>query len=251
VRSLAPHIPEVEALAIDRSLVLDPRQRYGTAADMGRALHATSLSGAMPRTISGSLARGSGAMPAPSNRAPAVAPTGAAAVIDPGALRVRPRDLQIALAGNTVLTKLDHRTTRLRNRTNARIQLAFDSDVPWLRPDPPAAVLEPRGKVDVSLAVVGKLPVGDHLGTLRIHGGGRTWSTQVRLRSRGADTIVRRNAGRALRRVAALCLVVGVIGTLLGAVGVQVMSGVTAWNLLVLGLVGSVVLGVLRAGKGP
>jgi hypothetical protein len=42
-----------------------------------------------------------------------------------------------------------------------------------------------------------------------------------------------------------------VIGTILGAVGVQIMAGATAWNLLVIGLVGSVLLGVLRAGKGP
>jgi hypothetical protein len=243
----------VVALAIDRSLVLDPRQRYGTAPDMRRALHATTLSGAMPRTVSGSLARGSGALPALAtmNQAPAAIGSGHAAVMDPRAIRVRPHEMQIALAGTTVLTKLDHRTVRLRNRTSARVQCTFDSDVPWLRPDPPVTILEPRGKVAVSLAIVGpKMPIGDHLGTLRIHGGGRTWSTQVRLRVRGADAIARRNAGQVLSRLAALCLAVGVVTTILGTVGIQVMPGATAWNLLVLGLVGSVLLGVLRAGKG-
>jgi hypothetical protein len=60
-----------------------------------------------------------------------------------------------------------------------------------------------------------------------------------------------RGALEPLSRVAALCFVVGALANLLGVLGMHVVAAQAAWDLLVAGLVGRIVLGVMRAGKGP
>jgi hypothetical protein len=168
------------------------------------------------------------------------------------ALRTRPADLQIVLAGSTLLTGLDDRTVRIRNRTRDRLQLTLDSDVTWLRTDPQAAVLEPRGKARISIGVnPQKLPLGPHSGQIRIRGGGQTWTVPVRLRVRGSDALMRHRLGLGLQRLAALCLVAGIVATILSATSMQVISGATGWDLVVIGLVSSVMLGVVRVGRRP
>ena len=257
LRSLVPPVAGAVATAIDRSLALDPRARYGTVADMRRALHASSTLDAMPKlSISGSLARnGSGPMPALAARAPQ--PSSVPALASPAALqlerralKIRPETVEIAFAGNRTVTRSDKRRLRIKNRTGTQIALRFESDVPWLRPDPSAALLQPGGRLDVGLGVSGaSMPVGKYLGTIRAHNdaSGKAWSTKVRLRV-GGDALARGQTVYRLRSLAGICLVVGFIGTLLAAVGIQVLPGGTPWYLLALGLVGSA---VLRAGPRP
>ena len=258
LRSLVPSVAGAVATAIDRSLALDPRARYGTVADMRRALHASSTLDAMPKlSISGSLARnGSGPMPALAARAPqpssvpALAAPAAALQLDRRALKIRPETVEIAFAGNRTVTRSDKRRLRIKNRTGTQIALRFESDVPWLRPDPSAALLQPGGRLDVGLGVSGaNMPVGKYLGTIRAHNdaSGKAWSTKIRLRV-GGDALARGQTVYRLRSLAGICLVVGFIGTLLAAVGIQVLPGGTPWYLLALGLVGSA---VLRAGPRP
>lgn len=251
---LAPEVSQTVALAIDRALSLDPRARYGTAAEMRKALHA-SPSGTMPRlTISGSLARGStGPMPVPVRPVLPIAVDPAdAAVVDPRAVRLRPREVEIACAGNRIATKLDNRTVRLRNRSKARIHCVVDSDAPWLLPDPPAFYLAPGGRQDIGLAVVSPVPpVGTHHAALRISGGGQTWGTQVRLRVRGRSAVAVRTTSTRLRRLAELAVGLSLVALLLDWMSVHVVDHSTAFHVLVVGLIGSVVLRVLRGGKGP
>jgi serine/threonine protein kinase len=259
VRSLAPEISQPVALAIDRSLAVDPRARPGTAGDMRRLLRGTSpLDGAAKLAISGTLARsstGSGVMPVPSSR------QGVPATVDPNAgapvmagprdLRLRPQSMEIAMSGLVTLTRLERRTIRIRNRTNNRLLCSFDADVPWLQPDRPAAWLEPYGKLALSVNVNwANAPRGLHHGQIRVHGGGQTWSTPVQLQVRGAEALAAPGLMRSLSGLATACLVVGISVMVADAVGASILTNDTAWHLIVLGLVGRVLLGVLRAARG-
>jgi hypothetical protein len=255
VRNLAPQTGEVVALTVDRALAVDPRARYGTAADMRRALHATSPTGTMPRTVSGALSKNNtGSLSAPVRNGGLTTQNAApgAVTVSPQALRTKPAGLQVVLAGATMLTGLDDRTVRIRNRTRDRIQLTVDSDVSWLRTDPQAVVLEPRGKARVSIGVNPQnLPAGVHSGRLRVHGGGQTWTVPVRVRVRGTEVMIRRRLGRGLQRLAAACLTVGLVAFALSALGMPIIPGAASWDLVVFGLVSSVLLGVVGVGRRP
>jgi hypothetical protein len=167
---------------------------------------------------------------------------------DPHAIKVRPEELRIAAAGNVTLTPIEKRTVRLRNRTNQRMLCTFDSDVAWLRPDRPAAWLEPNDTIEVSLSIVQiQSRLQSTLGNLTVREqGGQTWSVPVRLHMRGQGTVAVYSVWTGLRGVAMLCFMAGILALVLGAVGIQVVSGALAWNLLVVGLVGRVLMRVLR-----
>ncbi|HVA88565.1 MAG TPA: serine/threonine-protein kinase [Chloroflexota bacterium] len=259
VRSVAPEISVPVAAAIDRSLALDPRARHGTAPDMRKALRATApLDGSPRRTVTGSLSRsatGSGTMPilTPRGGVPGVSGTnGAAMPADPRAIKLRPHELRIATAGNATLTPIDKRTVRLRNRTSQRLLCTFDSDVPWLRPDRPAAWLEPDGRMEVSLSVV--QPQGrvhSTLGNFRVQEqGGQSWTVPVRLQVRGGHAVMAHSFRGGLRGVAMVCFFAGVLALALGVLGVHLLSQALAWNLIVIGLVGRVIMRVMRGGEG-
>ena len=256
VRSLAPQVGAVVAAAIDRALALDLRQRYGTAADLRKALHATPSDTMPVLSTSGSLARGrSGPMPVlPSKQPQAPAIPGPAApslpAIDRRAVKVRPEMVQIDQAGARTLTRIEKRTVRMRNRSDQDLLLAFKGDQAWLRADPSARLLKPGEKLDVSLGIVGPVQPGTHQARLLIEGGGRTWSTPVRLRMHRADLPALRAVPHSLARLAMLCFGVGAIAMVLNTLGLHVLAGDAAWDLLVAGLVGSVLLGVWRASKG-
>jgi serine/threonine protein kinase len=259
VRSLAPQVSLPVAAAIDRSLALDPRARLGTAADMRKAIRSTApLDGSLRGTVTGSLSRtgtGSGAMPilAPGWGAhTASSSNGAAMPADAHAIKVRPQEVHIAAAGNVTLTPIDKRTLRLRNRPNQRMLCTFDSDVQWLRPDRPAAWLEPNDSMEVSLSIIQtQARLQSTLGNFTVREqGGQSWSVPVRLHMRGQGTLVVHSVWSGLRGVAMLCFLAGVMALVLSALGVQVVSGSLAWDLLVAGLAGRVLVRVLRGGKG-
>ncbi len=255
IRSIAPEVSPPVAAAIDRTLSLDPRARLGTAAEMRKALRATApLDGSLRGTVTGSLSRtgtGSGTMPAlapgwgaqTSNKA-----NGAVVPADARAIKVRPEELRIAAAGNVTLTPIEKRTVRLRNRTNQRMLCTFDSDVAWLRPDRPAAWLEPNDTIEVSLSLVQiQSRLQSTLGNFTVREqGGQTWSVPVRLQMRGPGTVAVYSVWAGLRGVAMLCFMAGVMALVLGAVGIQIVSGSLAWDLLVVGLAGRVLVRVLR-----
>ena len=258
-RSVAPEISVPVAAAIDHSLVLDPRARHGTAPDMRKALRGTSpLDGSSRRTVTGSLSRsasGSGTMPvlSPRGGVPGTPGTnGTVAPADSRAIKLRPHEVRIAAAGSVTLTPIDKRTIRLRNRTNQKLLCTFDSDVPWLRPDRPAAWLEPDGKLEVSLSVVQPQGCGHStLGHFRVREqGGQSWNVPVRLQVRGGQAIVAHSLRDGLRGIAMICFFAGVVTLALGALGVHLLSGALAWNLIVVGLVGRVVMRVMRGGEG-
>ena len=255
VRTLAPEVSPAVAAAIDRSLALDPRARQGTAADLRKALRGTSgLDGSSKRTITGTLARGhtgSGMMPALAGRGNGAAATinGTSTAMAPHALKLHPHELRIVAAGSVTLTPIDKRTVRLRNRTDQRLLLTFDSDVQWLRPDRPAAWLEPKGKLEVALSVMQAQQRGrlNTMGNFRVQEqGGQIWAVPVRLQVRGSHAVAVPSVRGGLARIASLCFMVGLVTTVLGAAGMHVLSGSMAWDLLVAGLVGRVVLRVLR-----
>jgi hypothetical protein len=255
IRSIAPEVSPPVAAAIDRTLSLDPRARLGTAAEMRKALRATApLDGSLRGTVTGSLSRtgtGSGTMPAlapgwgaqTSNKA-----NGAVVPADARAIKVRPEELRIAAAGNVTLTPIEKRTVRLRNRTNQRMLCTFDSDVAWLRPDRPAAWLEPNDTIEVSLSLVQiQSRLQSTLGNFTVREqGGQTWSVPVRLQMRGPGTVAVYSVWAGLRGVAMLCFMAGVMALVLGAVGIQIVSGSLAWDLLVVGLAGRVLVRILR-----
>lgn len=258
-RSITPEISIPVAAAIDRSLALDPRARHGTAPEMRKALRATApLDGSARRTVTGSLSRtatGSGTMPMLTPRGGAVAMNGANTALtaaEPHAIRVRPRELRIIAAGNATLTPIDKRTLRLRNRTGRRMLCTFDTDVPWLRPDRPAAWLEAGDKLEVALSVI--QPAGgvrSKHGTFRVQEqGGQSWTVPVRLHMHHSRRAVMVSPVRdGLRSVAALCFLIGAMTLALGVAGVHILSEALAWDLLVAGLVGRVVIRVLRGGS--
>ncbi len=255
IRSIAPEVSPPVAAAIDRSLSLDPRARLGTAAEMRKALRATApLDGSLRGTVTGSLSRtgtGSGTMPtlAPGWGAQAGnKANGAVATADARAIKVRPEELRIAAAGNVTLTPIEKRTVRLRNRTNQRMLCTFDSDVAWLRPDRPAAWLEPNDAIEVSLSLVQiQSRLQSTLGNFTVREqGGQTWSVPVRLQMRGQGAVAVYSVWGGLRGVAMLCFMVGVLSLALGALGIQVVSGNLAWDLLVVGLAGRVLVRILR-----
>jgi eukaryotic-like serine/threonine-protein kinase len=255
IRTIAPDVSPSVAAAIDRSLSLDPRARLGTAAEMRKALRATApLDGSLRGTVTGSLSRtgtGSGTMPtlAPGwgaqtgNKA-----NGAVVPADARAIKVRPEELRIAAAGSVTLTPIEKRTLRLRNRTNQRMLCTFDSDVAWLRPDRPAAWLEPNDTLEVSLSLVQiQSRLQSTLGNFTVREqGGQTWSVPVRLQMRGQGTLAVYSVWAGLRGVAMLCFMAGIMALVLGAVGIQIVSGTLAWNLLVVGLAGRVLVRILR-----
>ena len=115
----------------------------------------------MPKlTISGSLARNGSGADARARRG--VQPIQALASAGPSARRsgwigtrvkLRPQAVEIAFAGNQRSSPGSiSAPLRIKNRTSNQIGLHFESDVPWLRPDPPAALLQPGGKLDVAWA---------------------------------------------------------------------------------------------------
>lgn len=255
VRSLAPQVSALVATAVDRSLALDLRQRYGTAADMRKALLATPSDTMPVLSTSGSLARGrSGPMPALAARQPqapaAPAPANAALAVDRRAMRVKPELVRIDQAGARTLTRIEKRTVRMRNRGDKDLLLAFKGDQPWLRADPSAKLLKPGEKLDVSLGIVGPVQPGTHQARLLIEGGGQTWSTPVRLQMHRADLPALRAMPHGLARLAMLCFGIGVVATVLNMAGAHIVAGDIAWDLLLIGLVGSVLLSIWRAGKG-
>ncbi len=225
VGTLAPAISPMVASAIDRSLVLDPRGRHGTAADMRRVLHATPIADTSPLTISGSLARshtGSGVMAGHAFRGqmPAVVNSADGSAVHVGyrSIRLRPSDLVIACSNNVVRTSIDRRTVRIKNRTTTRLLCTFDADVPWLRPDRPAAWLEPRDRLDLTVGLMWQSPPpGVHHGAVRVHGGGNTWSVPVSLTVRDQDTLTLQRFFVPLGNVAVLCFTVGILALALFA----------------------------------
>ncbi|MDB5076620.1 MAG: protein kinase [Chloroflexi bacterium] len=258
VRTIAPIVSAPVANAIDRSLSLDPRARPGTAAEMRRAIRASSTQDTMPKlSISGSLARshtGSGAMPALASRGALPAgidpADGAALQVGARGIRLQPHEMTISYAGSAILTKIDRRTIRIKNRTNKRILCSFDSDVPWLRPDRPAAWLDPHDRLDLTVGVTwSNPPAGNHHGVVRVHGGGNTWSVPVSLQVNRLGSVMLDRLIVPLAGLAMLCFSFGVIAMVASyALGLHV--DVMAWDLIVVGLVGRVLLRLLRAGMG-
>jgi serine/threonine protein kinase len=257
VRTLAPAISAPVAAAVDRSLALDPRARHGTAADMRRALHA-GVTDTSPLTISGSLARshtGSGVMPGAAFRgqtAPVVnSADGGAVHVSYRSIRLRPSDLSIACTNNVVRSSIDRRTVRIKNRTSTRLLCTFDADVPWLRPDRPAAWLEPRDRLDLTVGLMWQNPPpGIHHGAVRVHGGGNTWSVPVSLTVRDQDSLTLRRVIIPLGNVAVICFSVGLLAMVFSWLGMANVPFSVAWNLIVIGLVARVLLKVVRGGIG-
>ncbi len=258
VRTLAPETSPQVAAAVDRSVALDPRARHGTAAEMRRALHAGALTETSPLTISGSLARshtGSGVMPGAAFRgqvAPVVnSADGGAVHVSYRSIRLRPSDLAIACANNVVRSSIDRRTVRIKNRTGTRLLCTFDADVPWLRPDRPAAWLEPRDRLDLTVGLMWQNPPpGIHHGAVRVHGGGNTWSVPVSLTVRDQDSMALQRLVIPLGNVAMLCFSVGLLAMMFSWLGMATVPFNVAWNLIVIGLVARVLLKVVRGGIG-
>jgi hypothetical protein len=178
--------------------------------------------------------------------------TGSVVQLGPRAVKLRPDEMRIAFSAGRVVTSLGDRTLTIKNKTNKRLLCTFDSNVQWLRPDRPADWLEPWGKLELSLSVNWtNPPVGLHRGEFAVHAGNQTWTTAVHLRVRPVAQPAVRGVLGSLSGIASLCFSVGVVATVLGALGVHVFAGEMAWDLLVAGLVGRVLLGIARAGKGP
>jgi len=260
VRTLAAGVSAPVATAIDRSLALDPRARPGTAADMRRALHASTGmdNGSKQLTITGSLARstsGTGTMPGMTSRGslPGVYDQGdgSAVVISARGVRLRPDDMTIAHARGRLVTSIDKRTIRLRNRTDKRLLCTFDSDVPWLRPDRPAAWLEPRDRLELTVGIAwADPPPGEHQGVVHVHAGGNTWGMPVCLRVQGPEGALVQRVLLPLGGLASMCLSLGIIAMILSSLGMGVVTENTAWDMIVAGLVSRVLLRMLGAGMG-
>jgi serine/threonine protein kinase len=258
VRALSPGTSVQLASAVDRSLALDPRARYGTAADMRRAMHAGTLTDTSPLTISGSLARshtGSGVMPGAAFRGqvPAVVNSADGGAVHVGyrSIRLRPSDLAIACANNVVRSSIDRRTVHIKNRTGTRLLCTFDADVPWLRPDRPTAWLEPRDRLDLTIGLMWQNPPpGIHHGAVRVHGGGNTWSVPVSLMVRDQDSVTLQRVIVPLANVAALCFSIGLLAMMVSWLGMANVPFSVAWNLIVIGLVARVLLKVVHGGIG-
>ncbi len=148
VQSLAPWLSGHVAAAINRALVLDPRRRFDTAADMYRALHATvplidlpKLTVAVPQMPSPA----GGALPAPADAIVQVLLTraDASALQDGGYLA--PGSGQVTYAGITLIATLDRTLIELHNHMSERLPCAFASDVPSLVAQQDSAWLEPHG----------------------------------------------------------------------------------------------------------
>jgi serine/threonine protein kinase len=259
VRSIAPEVSLQTANAVDRSLALDPRARPGTAAEMRRALRANPTSDLLPKlTISGTLARsntGTGAIPALATRGSipiGMDPADSSAVrVGTRDVRLHPQEMTISYAGTSIMTRIDKRTIRIKNRTNKRVLCSFDADVPWLRPDRPAAWLDPHDRLELTVGITwANPPAGDHHGSIRVHGGQNTWSVPVSLRVHGIEAMVVQRLIPPLSGVAMFCLTMGVLLMALSVLGVHVLADALAWDMIVAGVVGRVILRVLRAGIG-
>lgn len=259
VRDINSDVDAAVAAAVDRSLALDPRARHGTAAEMRRALRGKRLADTSQLTISGSLARshtGSGMLPAPAYRAALLAgadPSGAGLVhVAARSVRVRPDELAISYAGSAPRTDIRHRTIRLKNRGSVRLLCTFDADVPWLRPDRPAAWLEPHSRLELTVGVTWQNPpAGLHRGTIDIQGGGNTWGVPVSVMVRNPNYAVARHVTAPLRRVAMLCFLLGALSMMVSVLGMgDVLPFGVARELTIGGLAGGVILRVLRGGFG-
>jgi hypothetical protein len=106
--------------------------------------------------------------------------------------------------------------------------------------------------MEVSLSIIQtQARLQSTLGTFTVREqGGQSWSVPVRLHMRGQGTLVVHSVWSGLRGVAMLCFLAGVMALVLSALGVQVVSGSLAWDLLVVGLAGRVLVRVLCGGKG-
>jgi hypothetical protein len=166
-------------------------------------------------------------------------------------VRLHPQEMTISYAGSSIMTRIDKRTIRIKNRTNKRLLCSFDADVPWLRPDRPAAWLDPHDRLELTVGITwSNPPAGDHHGSVRVHGGGNTWSVPVALRVHGIEAMVVQRLIPPLSGIAMFCFSVGVLLMGLSVLGVHVLADALAWNMIVAGLVGRVILRVLRAGIG-
>jgi hypothetical protein len=165
VRTLVPELSSQTAVAIDRALILDPRHRFDTAADMHRALHAGTPLAGLARLTQGT-------------RAP-TAPVGVPAPL-PAEARIEvsiilPNDLapahtirlpgendRITHGGITLVATADRLRIELHNHTDNRLACLFTCRVPWLVGAPETAWLEPHGLVEFALSAMpsGSLPMG-------------------------------------------------------------------------------------------
>jgi serine/threonine protein kinase len=154
VRSLAPGVSQPVAGAIDRALVLDPRHRFDTAADMFRALHAT--------TPLANLARLTVAAPSALRAGPVTVPLAdeieATVFIGPLLTRGGPDVITLAspegritAGGLTVVLRSDKRTIELHNHRDDRLACRIMSSLPDVQPDAETTWIQAHGMASISL----------------------------------------------------------------------------------------------------
>jgi serine/threonine protein kinase len=173
VRSLAPQVSTAIAAVVDRSLVLDPRRRFDTAADMYRALHPDVPLESLPRLT---VARAVTTTPQPAAPSgpdhagltvlinPAMPPTG-------GNVAALPADEHwLTFGGISLYVAPDWRSLALHNHTSDGLHCEIVSGVDWLQPVAPTTWLMPHGLVEITLSGSRSLVAGS--GSLVAAGGG-------------------------------------------------------------------------------
>jgi Protein kinase domain len=154
VRSLAPWVSPHVAAAVDRGLVLDARRRFDTAADMFRALHATTPLAKLPRLT---LATTKVHPVTAGNAAPAydaevsvyVGPLTVAGGPDVAHLGVG-QD-RVTFGGVSLMISAGRTCLDLHNHGDFRLGCALISSIESLQPEMANVWLEPHGMVTVKL----------------------------------------------------------------------------------------------------
>jgi hypothetical protein len=166
VRSLAPWVSPHVAAAVDRALVLDARRRFDTAADMFRALHATTPLAQLPRLT---LAAVETTPRAPADIALAHESeisvyVGPLTVADgPDVAHLGPGQDRVTFGGVSLMVSADRTRLDLHNHGDTRLGCAVISCIDTLQPRQGAVWLEPHGMVTIFLGVFsGQVqPAGD------------------------------------------------------------------------------------------
>jgi serine/threonine protein kinase len=154
VRSLAPEVSAVVAAVVDRALVLDPRRRFDTPADMYRALHPDVPLEMLPKLT---VERPTTAVTHQAAPTPSDLPSLTVLI---GPVPRPPGKNVAALAGDerwltfggvSLYLAPDWRSLALHNHTEQAMHCELVSSIGWLQPEPSGAVLAPHGMVEIAL----------------------------------------------------------------------------------------------------
>ncbi len=155
VRALVPGLSSQTAAAIDRSLILDPRHRFDTAADMHRALHAGTPLASLPRLTQGTRAPTAAvgaSPPLPTETRVEVHVVKTGYPVPNHTVRLLGGSDRITHGGVTLVASADRLRLELHNHTDDRLACLVTCRVPWLVGDPETAWLEPHGLVEFALS---------------------------------------------------------------------------------------------------